>query len=561
MLSNRKTQLALFIISIVLGIIFIGLSKVYAYDDYDIIIKNGKVLDGAGNPWVKADIAIKDGRFAKVGIVTGSAKREIDAKGQYISPGFIDMMDQSGGVLLKNGDAANKLLMGVTSVIAGEGGTPVGVDKIDEYFQTLKSQGISINFGSYFSISQARVPVLGETDANPTPEQLIKMKAIVEKAMKSGVLGLSSALIYPPDAYAQTSDIIEMAKVIAPYGGIYASHMRSEGRDLLKAIDEIIEVSEKAGVRAEIFHLKNAFAPNWGREVHKAIATINAARARGVDIAADQYPYVAGGTGLDATMPAWIFNKGISHALTEIMKPEIRAKMKKEVMDPTSDSLIVAAGGWKGVVLANSHLDEYSKFHNMNFEDIGKALNMDPADVSWDIFVKAGNIGRDKVKAGEKFRFGKRAQALFFMMAEDDVQTFMKQPWVSIGSDAGAAEVLGGIDDIGLPHPRSYGTFPRIINKYHKETGTLTLPDAIRKMTSWPAERMRLNDRGVIREGLWADVVIFNLDTIKDMATWDSPVETPTGISHVLVNGKLVIEDGKHNGTRSGQILYGAGKR
>ncbi|MDP4745017.1 MAG: amidohydrolase family protein [Porticoccaceae bacterium] len=536
---------------------------VYAADVYDVIIKNGRVLDGAGNPWIKADIAIKSGRFAKVGIVNGTSKKIIDASGKYVSPGFIDIMDQSGRVLLTNGLAENKLLMGVTSLIAGEGGTPVPVDDIPAYFNSLETRGISVNFGSFFNISQARIPVLGETDASPTQSQLLEMQLIVDKAMRAGVMGLSSALIYPPDAYASTSDIIEMAKAIAPYGGVYASHIRSEGRDLIEGINEFIEICEKAGVRGELFHIKNAYAPNWGKAVHIAIDTINAARARGVDVAADQYPYVAGGTGLDATLPKWIFANGLDKALVEIMKPEVRVKMKQEIMDPASDSLVVASGGWKGVVLANSHLDEYRKFHNMNFEDIGAALGRDPADVSWDIFVKAASlrVGSGNNSRGPENMGGKRAMALFFMMTEHDVQTFMKQPWVAIGSDAGAASELGAIDILGLPHPRSYGTFARIIAKYHKETGILTLADAVRKMTSWPAARMRLKDRGTIQEGLWADAVIFDLETIKDNATWNNPVSTPNGISHVLVNGTLTIENGVHTGARSGKVLYGGGKQ
>jgi N-acyl-D-amino-acid deacylase len=563
MVGVKQKRFNLVFIHSLLFTVLTGVSTVFSEENYDVVIRNGRMLDGAGNPWVRADIAVKDGRFAKVGIVNGTADKVIDASGKYVAPGFIDIMDQSGRVLTENGLAENKLLMGVTSVIAGEGGTPVPVDDIPSYFKALERQGISVNFGTFFNISQARVPVLGETDAHPTGDQLVKMKAIVEQAMKAGVLGLSSALIYPPDAYARTSDIIEMARVIAPYGGVYASHIRSEGRDLLKALDEFIEICEKAGVRGEIFHIKNAYAPNWGKAVYTSIDAINAARARGVDLAADQYPYVAGGTGLDATLPKWVFATGMNNALVEIMKPDVRAIMKKEIMDPASDSLVVASGGWKGVVLANSHLDEYRKFHNMNFEDIGKALGKDPADVSWDIFVKAASLrlGAGNNSRGPENMGGKRAMALFFMMTEEDVQAYMKQPWVAIGSDAGAATAPGAVDVLGLPHPRSYGTFPRIIARYHKEAGTLTLEDAIRKMTSWPAARMRLNDRGMIREGLWADAVIFDLETIKDTATWESPVSTPSGISHVLVNGQLTIENSVHTGARSGMVLYGGGKQ
>ena len=542
------------LISIFLTGFFI--STVSLSQEYDIVIRGGKVLDGAGNPWVKADVAIKDGKFAHIGIVKVTGAREIDASGHFVSPGWIDMMDQSGQVLRTHPRAENKLFMGVTTAIGGEGGTPVDTGEIRDYFAKLETQGIGINFGTYYNIGQPRAAIYGEGDGDASPFQIIEMQALVREAMEAGVMGLSSALIYPPNAYINTETIIALAKASAPYGGIYASHMRSESRELVKAIEEVITISEEGGVRAEIFHLKNAFAPNWGTEVHKAIDVIRAARARGVDIAADQYPYVAGGTGLDATMPQWIFAKGTAQALENIMKPDVRSRMKKDLFDPEMDSLIASSGGWKNVVLANSHLDEYARFHNMNFEDIGKELGLDPADVSWDIFVKAATLKND---AGEPE--GKRAMALFFMMAEEDVKTFMVEPWVSIGSDAGAASNFGQVDGLGLPHPRSYGTFPRIIAKYVRDDGVLTLPDAIRKMTSWPAERMRMNDRGVIREGMWADVVIFNYDTIEDTATWENPVETPKGIPYVLVNGEVVIDNGTHTGALPGHVIYGAGKK
>ncbi|MGY8986226.1 MAG: N-acyl-D-amino-acid deacylase family protein [Sphingomonadales bacterium] len=523
--------------------------------EYDIVIRGGKVLDGAGNPWVKADVGIKNGKFTQIGLVKGLGKREIDASGHFVSPGWIDMMDQSGHVLMTHPRAENKLSMGVTTAIGGEGGTPVDTNEIRDYFTKLETQGIGINFGTYYNIGQPREAIYGEGDGDASPAQIIEMQAMVREAMEAGVMGLSSALIYPPNAYINTETIVSLVQASAPYGGIYASHIRSESRELVKAIEEVINISEKGGVRAEIFHLKNAFAPNWGKEVHKAIDVVRAARNRGVDIAADQYPYVAGGTGLDATMPQWIFAKGIAQALEDIMKPEVRDRMKIDIFDPAQDSLVASSGGWENVVLANSHLNEYARFHNMNFQYIGKELGLDPADVSWDIFVKAANLTNE---AGEPD--GKRAMALFFMMSEEDVKTFMAEPWVSIGSDAGAASNFGQIDGLGLPHPRSYGTFPRIIAKYVREDEVLTLPDAIRKMTSWPAERMRMNDRGVIREGMWADVVIFDYDNIEDTATWEKPVETPKGIPYVLVNGEVVIDNGKHTGALPGHVIYGSGR-
>lgn len=526
--------------------------------DYDIIIRGGRVLDGAGNPFVLADVAIKGGKIVKVGVVNGSADQEIDATGKYVSPGFIDMMDQSGYVLRKNGLAENKLWMGVTTAIGGEGGTPVPENEIGAYFDELTSKGISINFGSYYSISQARIAEVGEGDTQPNATQMKAMAARVETAMKQGAMGLSTALIYPPDAYLSTEQIVAMAKVAAPYGGLYASHMRSEGRNLLDAIKEVIRISEEGGVRAEIFHLKNAWQPNWGAGATAAIELVEGARARGVDIAADQYPYPAGGTGLDATIPQYVFADGMEKAIALLSDSTERAKMKKHIMDPANDSLIAASGGWERIVLANSHLDEYRRFHNKNFAEIGKALGKDPADVSWDIFVKA--VSGEKGADGEWIREPARPMALFFMMSEEDIATLMARDWVSIGSDAGAALKPGAMDGLGLPHPRSYGTFPRILAKYVREDKVLSLPEAVRKMTSWPATRLRLNDRGLIRKGMWADVVVFDADTVKDMATWDDPMAKPAGIDYVLVNGQVVMDHGNHTGVRSGMIMYGAGK-
>jgi len=513
---------------------------------YDLVIRGGRVLDGSGNPWVYADIAILDGRFVKVGIVQGSGKREIDAAGKYVSPGWIDMMDQSGEVLLKNGDAANKILMGVTSAIGGEGGTPAPAGEISEYFATLESQGISINFGSYYNVFQAREAVIGMTDTPATEDHITRMKEMMALAMTEGVIGMSSAAFYPPASFMTTQELVEMGKAMAPYGGIYAAHMRDESRKLLEAIGEMITVGEAAGIPVEIFHFKNAFEPNWDKEIHKAIALINQARARGVQIAADQYPYIAGGTGIDATIPNWVFAEGFEAVADKVRDPELRARMKKDILDPDSDRMVVNSGGWHNITLANPYNEKYAAYTGKSFVEIGEIMGKDPADAAWDIMLEA---------------LPERAYALYFMMSETDVKTIMSQPWVSIGSDAGAAEVLGQVDALGLPHPRAYGTFPRIIAKYVREDGVLTLEDAIRKMTSWPAARMKLVDRGMIKPNLWADVVIFDYEAIADNATWEQPLLTPSGISMVLVNGVVVAENGQHTGARPGQVLYGPGKR
>ncbi len=309
-------------------------------DDYDVVIRNGRVLDGGGNPWILADVAISGGRFARIGKVTAAGTREIDASDLYVAPGFIDMMDQSGEVLLENGRAANKVLMGVTSAIGGEGGTPVPTEGIREYFQTLERQGISINFGTYYNTFQPRAAVLGDANVEPTPDDLEKMKELVRRAMEQGVIGLSSATFYPPYSFQDTEELVALVQAMAPYGGIYAAHMRDESRHLLEAVQEMITIGEAAGVPVEIFHMKNAYYPNWDKEVHKAIALVETARARGVAIAADQYPYTAGGTGIDATVPRWVFDEGPEKARERLKDPAVRARLKAEIQDETSDRMV-----------------------------------------------------------------------------------------------------------------------------------------------------------------------------------------------------------------------------
>jgi N-acyl-D-aspartate/D-glutamate deacylase len=514
---------------------------------YDVVVRHGRVLDGMGNPWVLADVAIKDGRFVKIGRVEGAGAQEIDAKGRYVSPGWIDMMDQSGGVLPRNGLAENKLRMGVTTAIGGEGGTPVAAERVAEYFAGLEKSGISINFGSYYSETQARTAVLGNTSRAPNAEELQKMQSILETAMRAGVMGMTTALIYPPSTFATTDELVEMAKVAGRYGGIYASHMRDEGKDLLKAIDEAVEIGERGGLPVEIFHLKAAWQPGWGTLMKAAGEKIDAARARGLDVAADMYLYTAGGTGLEATIPVWAQEGGRDALLKRLADPEIRARLKREIISgsPGWSNLVEAAGGWDGVVLSNARNPENARFQNKPLSQIAREWNKEPADAAFDLVAQGSG----------------RVMAIYHMMSEPDVETALRFPWTSIGSDSGASATDGGQDATGLTHPRAYGNFPRLIAHYVRERGVLTLEQAIRKMTSWPATRMRLAGRGVIREGCWADVVVFDYDALQDRATYDEPTLSPAGIDAVLVNGKLVIDHGKHTGAKPGVVLYGPGRR
>lgn len=512
---------------------------------YDVVIRHGAVLDGEGNPAIFADIAIKDGKFVKIGRIAAHGRSEIDATGKYVSPGWIDMMDQSGSVLPRNGLAENKLREGVTTTIGGEGGTPVPAAHVADYFSNLEKSGISINFGSYFSETQARVAVLGMSARKPTAAELDRMRAIMDTAMRGGAMGMSTALIYPPSSYSTTDELVEVAKAAARYGGTYASHMRDEGQGVIGAIDELITISERAGLPAEIFHLKVAYQPGWGVLMDSVRQTVDAARARGDDIAADMYVYTAGGTGLEATIPSWAQEGGGDSLKARLANPQIRARLKQEVKtgSPGWWNIIEAAGGWNGIVLVNARNPANAKYEQRTIADIAKEQGRDPADVAWDLVAQ----GRGRV------------MAIYHMMGEPDIETALKFPWTSIGSDAGAVAQVGVPDATGLPHPRSFGNFPRVIAHYVKERHVLALPDAIRKMTGWPATRMRLANRGTIQVGNWADVTIFDYDTIKDNATYEKPMEFPSGIEYVLVNGVLTIDRGTHTGAKAGRVLWGPG--
>jgi N-acyl-D-amino-acid deacylase len=512
---------------------------------YDVVIRGGRVLDGAGNPWILADVAIRNGRFAKIGTVAERGTVEIDASGKYVSPGWIDMMDQSGSVLRRNGLAENKLLMGVTTAIGGEGGTPVPASAIPQYFQQLEQQGISINFGTYFSQTQARFAVLGSRSRAPNADELQRMRMIVDSAMRAGAMGMTTALIYPPSSYTTTDELVEVGKAAAAHGGIYASHIRGEGKEVVQSVREAIEIGERARMPVEIFHLKVAHQPSWGLLMDSVRMVVDAARARGVDVAADMYVYTAGGTGLEATIPSWAAEGGADSLRARLRDPGTRARLKREQLtgSPGWWNIIEAAGGWDRVVLANARNAENAKYVGKSLAQIAREMGKEPADAAFDLVLQGTG----------------RVMAIYHMMSEKDIETALRFPWISIGSDAGAMAQVSGGDDLGLPHPRAFGNAVRVIAEYVKKRNVLTLEDAVRKMTSWPATRMRLDGRGVIREGNWADVTIFDLATLQDRATYERPTEYPTGIEWVLVNGVVTIERGKHTGAKAGKVLYGPG--
>ena len=515
---------------------------------YDVVIRNGRVLDGAGNPFILADVGIKDGRFAKIGRITERGKTEIDATGKYVSPGWIDMMDQSGSVLPRNGLAENKLRQGVTTAIGGEGGIPVpAASNVAAYFAGMEKTGISINFGSYYSETQARTAVLGPSSRAPNAAELDRMRAIMDTAMRAGAMGMTTALIYPPSSYATTDELVEIAKVAAKYGGVYASHIRGEGAEVVQSVAELITIAEKAGLPGEVFHLKVAHKPSWGVRMDSIRMIVDAARARTVDVAADMYVYTAGGTGLEATIPSWAFDGGIDSLKARLANPAIRARLKNEQKtgSPGWWNIIEAAGGWDGVILVNARNPANAKYEQKSLSEIARMMNKEPADAAMDLVLQGQG----------------RVMAIYHMMGEQDIETALKFPWTSIGSDAGAVMTLGKPDETGLPHPRSFGNATRVIAEYVKKRHVLTLEEAVRKMTSWPATRMRLADRGMIKQGLWADVTIFDLDQLQDRATYDDPMAFPTGIEYVLVNGVVTIDHDKHTGAKAGRVLYGPGKQ
>jgi len=499
-----------------------------------------------GNPWILTDVGITNGKFSRIGKIPQRGRTEIDAAGKYVSPGWIDMMDQSGSVLPRNGLAENKLQEGVTTAIGGEGGTPVPAARVGEYFETLERQGISLNFGSYFSETQARNAVLGNTARAPNAAELDRMRAILDTAMRGGAMGMTTALIYPPSSYATTDELAEVAKGMAKYGGTYASHIRGEGKEVVDAVKEAIAIGERAGVPVEVFHLKVAHRPAWGILMDSVRVAVDAARARGVDVAADLYVYTAGGTGIEATIPSWAHEGGVDSLRARLARPDVRARLKRELVtgSPGWWNIVEAAGGWEGVVLVNARNPDNAKYEQKTIAQIARETGKDPADAAWDLVAQ----GRGRV------------MGIYHMMGEQDIETALRFPWTSIGSDAGAVLRLGAPDETGLPHPRSFGNFPRVIARYVKERPVLTLPEAIRKMTGWPATRMRLANRGTIAVGNWADVTIFDYDALQDRATYEKPMEFPTGIEWVLVNGVVTIDHGKHTGAKAGRVLWGPGR-
>ncbi len=526
---------------------------------YDLVIVNGRVVDGSGTAAIEADVAVVGDTIAQVGPIPSEdrarARRLIDARGMVVSPGFIDIHTHSDYPLLVDGTAQSKIRQGVTTEILGESDSagpiqgkvrksaPYGLQvdwrSLGEYFRRLEKNGVSVNVGSFVGATQVRRCVLGEESREPTRAELDEMKRLVTEAMQEGALGLSVALLVPPNTYHTTAQLIELASAVRPFGGIYLTHIRTEGEGIETAIAEALEVAEKAGVPVEILHLKIADRRLWGR-MKEVCDLIEGARRRGIKASADQYPYIAGQNNLVALVPPWAMEGGRERMLGRLKTQADRRRIEKDLYAgiPGWYNHYLAMSGWEGCLVASVKTEGNKKYEGKSIAEIAKMSGRKPADVVFDLLVdEQGSV-----------------PAVYFLMSEDDVRQAMRRPWLSIGSD-GSAVRPDGILGSGKPHPRWYGTFPRVLGKYVREEHVLTLPEAVRKMTSLNAEKLGIGDRGLLRAGRKADITIFDPDRVADRATFEDPHQYPVGIEYVIVNGTLVIEKGEHLGAKPGRIL------
>jgi N-acyl-D-amino-acid deacylase len=530
----------------------------------DIVIHGGRIIDGTGNPWYVGDVAITDGRIVAIGkIPSAVAKRVIEANGMVVAPGFIDMLGQSETALLIDNRSISKLAQGITSEITGEGGSiapqnaltiaaaqpsldpyhlKIDWTTLDEYWQRLAKKGTPINIGTYVGAAQVREAVLGDVNRAPTPEELEKMKALVEQAMQQGALGISTALIYPPGHYATTEELIELAKVAARYGGIYATHMRSEGQNEVAAVREALRIGEEAHLPVEIFHLKVSGKSRAGKMID-IVRMIQQARDRGQDVTADMYPYLAGATALASSLPPWVADGGMDKLLERLRDSAVRQRIKTEMSatgERTWENLYLDSGGAPGVMVASVVNPELKQYTGKTVAEIAQGQKKDPLDALMD-FVLA-----DKGLSG----------ALYFIASEEDLQTGLRQPWTSIGLDANELSLDGPLFEPHT-HPRSFGSMPRFLGHYVRDMQLMPLEQAIRKITSLPAQREHLVGRGLIKEGFFADITIFDPGSIIDKATYTQPAQLAEGVKYVIVNGQVAFENGKATGVMAGKALKG----
>ena len=534
---------------------------------FDVVIRNGRIVDGTGAPWFRGDVGISGDRIAAVGSLAGTpAAVTIDATDLVVSPGFIDLLGQSEFNVLVDSRAASKIMQGVTTEVTGEGdsiaplndrlikerkaqaehfGVAQNWRTLADYFRRLETQSKpAINLGTFVGAGGLRNYVIGKDDRRATPAELEQMKQLVAKAMEDGALGLSTSLQYVPSRFASTEELVELAKVASKYGGVYFTHQRSESSKIFESIDEIITIARKAAIPAEIWHLKTAYKANWGK-MPEVLRKLEQARTEGLDLTADQYPYDRASNDLDACLPLWVREGGLEKMLARLRDPAERDSIKKDMDDPNAtdwENQWYGSGGGDGVMLASVLSPELRKYEGMTMTQIGAAMGKDPRDAVMDLVI---------ADRGE-------SAVIISIMTEQDVRTALQHPLVGVGTDSGARAEDGQLAG-SKSHPRGWGSFPRILGKYVRDEHVLTLEEAIRKMTSKAAARVHLTDRGILRAGMMADITIFDPLTIRDAATFDDPNHYSIGIRHVFVNGKRVVADGKITNERPGRPLHGPG--
>lgn len=532
---------------------------------FDVIIRGGDVYDGTGSPPVHADIGITGDRVTAIGdLKAASAPTSIDAKGLAVAPGFINMLSHSEVSLIVDGRSMSELKQGITTQIFGEFSmgplnedmkrrivTNQGDIKFDiqwttlsEYLVWLEKHGISQNVASFIGAPTIREYVIGLEDKPPTPDQLARMRELVRREMEAGALGITTALIYPPAFFARTDELIELCKVAAKYKGKYTAHMRSEGNQLIEAIQETIRISREAGVPAEIYHLKAAGQSNWPK-MEQAIAMIEDARGKGLKITADMYMYTAGGTGLDAAMPPWVFDGGQEAAYKRLQDPATRNKIAAEIRTPTNtwENLYLLSGSPDKMLLLGFKSEALKPLSGKTLAEVARMRGKDPVETIMDLVVE------------DRSRIG----TIYFLMSEENIKKQIRQPWVSFGSD-GSSMAPEGVFRKSSAHPRFYGNFARLLGKYVREEKIITVSEAVRRLSSLPATNLGLDHRGFLKRGMFADVVVFDPETIGDRATFAQPHQFSVGVKHVLVNGTQVLKDGEHTGARPGKALWGPGK-
>ncbi|HUQ86988.1 MAG TPA: D-aminoacylase [Vicinamibacterales bacterium] len=531
---------------------------------FDLIVRGGTLIDGSGQPPQRADLGIVGDRIARIGdLASESGGRVIDATGLIVAPGFIDVQGQSGTTLLADGNGESHLRQGITSEIIGEGGSPAfwtaGSDDgeslapfgltfdwkdFNGYFEKLRQRGTTINVGTFVPATMVRRAIVGMDNRPPTAEELSRMEAMVDQAMRDGAFGLSSALIYVPGTFAKTDELLALAKVAAKHKGIYISHIRGESFNLFNAIDEAIGIGRDAGLPVVIYHLKVGAKANWGR-MNEVVAAIEKANAGGVRVSATMYPYTAGGTGLAATLPLWVQEGGREKMLGRLKDPAMRAKARKEIETKLDgwENLLMAAT-FDGIQVASVPREFDQSIVGKRISEIAAQRKADPWDVFFALLIDTGG----------------RVGALFHMMSEEDVKAGLRATFVTIGTDSSALRSEGVLAQ-GSPHPRSYGTFPRVLGKYARDDKIFEMHTAVHRMTGAAATQMGLRDRGFLRERYLADVVVFNPKTVKDTATYERPHQYPTGIDYVIVNGVTVLDQKGLTGARPGRPLYGPARQ